>query len=93
MVLAARGYPTDPRRDDRIRGLANVEEAIVFHAATSDATAKLLTAGGRVLHIVGRGANIAKARAAAYAAVERIRFAGMQYRTDIALENEMTTLG
>ena len=93
VVLAARGYPTDPRRDDRIRGLANVEDATVFHAATSDATAKLLTAGGRVLHIVGRGANIAKARAAAYAAVERIRFAGMQYRTDIALENEMTTPG
>ena len=88
VVLAAHGYPTTPRPDDRIKGLANVEDATVFHAGTSDETGKLLTAGGRVLNVVGHGPDVASARGSAYAAVEKIRFAGMQYRRDIGQDTD-----
>ena len=85
VVLAAQGYPIEPRTGDRIKGIANVEEpTIVFHGGTSTESGKLATSGGRVLNVVGRGTDVAAARAAAYAAVDKIRFAGKQFRTDIA---------
>ncbi len=85
VVLAAQGYPTEPRTGDRIKGIADVEEpTIVFHGGTSTKSGKLATSGGRVLNVVGRGTDVAAARAAAYAAVDKIRFAGKQFRTDIA---------
>ena len=87
VVLAARGYPTGPRKGDRIKGISDTGDTIVFHAGTSTETGKLTTAGGRVLNVVGRGTDVATARAAAYAAVDRINFAGKQFRTDIASEN------
>ena len=86
VVLASQGYPTDPRKGDRIKGVTNVEDATIFHAGTSLETGKLTTAGGRVLNVVGRGSDVASARSAAYAAVDRINFAGKQFRTDIASE-------
>ena len=91
VVLAADGYPTDPRKGDRIKGLgsfntANAENVVVFQAGTTNETGKLTTAGGRVLSVVGRGADVAAARDAAYAAVDRINFAGKQFRRDIADE-------
>ncbi|WP_310551205.1 phosphoribosylamine--glycine ligase [Paenibacillus glufosinatiresistens] len=58
---------------------------LVFHAGTArDADGRLVTAGGRVLNVVGLGGSIAEARAAAYARAANIRFAGKQNRTDIA---------
>ncbi|KAA8996859.1 phosphoribosylamine--glycine ligase [Paenibacillus spiritus] len=58
---------------------------LVFHAGTArDADGRLVTAGGRVLNVVGLGGSIAEARAAAYARAAKIRFAGKQNRTDIA---------
>lgn len=84
VVLAAQGYPTDPRIGDRIKGIANVaDRTIVFHAGTSTASGKLETAGGRVLNIVGRGATVAEARSAAYEGVDAVRFGGKQFRSDI----------
>ncbi len=53
---------------------------------TREENGVLYTAGGRVLNVVGRGPSIIEARARAYAAVELIDFAGIQYRADIALE-------
>ena len=85
VVLAARGYPDEPRAGDAIAGL---EEAArlpgkVFHAATKSVDGRLVTAGGRVLCAVGLGDGVAAAQEAAYALVERIRWDGMQYRRDI----------
>ena len=88
VVLAADGYPFAPRTGDRIKGLANVSDALVFHAGTSRAEGPLVTSGGRVLNVVGTGEDVPGARSAAYAAVDRIRFHGMQYRTDIAGTHE-----
>ena len=85
VVLAAAGYPDDPRTGDAITGL---EEAAalpgkVFHAATRADGERILTAGGRVLCAVGLGDGVAEAQQAAYALVDRIRWNGMQCRRDI----------
>ncbi len=84
VVLAARGYPESPGGGDPISGLDEVRDALVFHAGTSARGKQLVTAGGRVLSVVGRGEDLAGARQAAYGAVASISFPGMQFRTDIA---------
>jgi phosphoribosylamine--glycine ligase len=85
VVLAAAGYPDEPRTGDEITGLDGAARlpGKVFHAATRAEGGRLLTAGGRVLCAVGLGAGVAEAQRAAYALVERIRWDGMQYRRDI----------
>ena len=88
VVLASEGYPTEPHTGQVITGLdaAEAMEGVrVFHAGTAkNSKGELVTAGGRVLSVVGQGATIAEARSRAYAACEAIRFAGKQFRTDIA---------
>jgi phosphoribosylamine--glycine ligase len=86
LQLVADGYPDTVRRGDPIGGLdeARRSGALVFGAgvaAAADGT--LTTAGGRVLTLVGRGATVRDAADAAYAAAERITFAGKQLRRDI----------
>ena len=84
VVLAAAGYPDDPRRGDAISGLDNAGgESKVFHAATSVADGKVVTSGGRVLCVTALGDTVRHAQRNAYAEVARIHFDGMQYRTDI----------
>ena len=88
VVLAAEGYPTAPRTGDVIEGIEDAEAldgVVVFRAGTgTDEEGRPVTAGGRVLNVCGVGPSVAEARARAYEAVERISFAGMQYRRDIA---------
>ena len=84
VVLASAGYPESSSSGDRITGLDAVEDVEVFHAATARDGDDFVTAGGRVLNVTALGATPAEARDRAYAAVERIDFAGMQVRTDIA---------
>ena len=84
VVLAAHGYPEDPRQGDRIEGLpAPAADCRVFHAGTRAEGKSLLTHGGRVLCVTALGDNLRAARSRAYGELERIRFAGMQYRSDI----------
>lgn len=84
VVLAAHGYPEEPRKGDRIEGLpAPADDCRVFHAGTRAADGAVLTSGGRVLCVTALGDNLRAARSRAYEAVERIRFDGMQYRKDI----------
>jgi phosphoribosylamine--glycine ligase len=59
-------------------------EVTVFHAGTERRAEKLVSAGGRVLSVVGRGASLATARENAYRGVEAVDLAGKQFRTDIA---------
>lgn len=82
VVLAAEGYPESPRKGDRIKGLSNTD-ALVFQAGTRRDGGAVVTDGGRILSVLGRGADIAAARDAAYAAVEPIKFPGRQFRRDI----------
>ncbi|HET8616178.1 MAG TPA: phosphoribosylglycinamide synthetase C domain-containing protein, partial [Actinomycetales bacterium] len=97
VVLASRGYPASSSRGDLITGIADAEalEGVsVLHAGTAlagggpaDGTfsdGPLVTAGGRVLAVVGVGPSVAEARARAYAGASKIDFPGKQLRTDIA---------
>ena len=86
VVAAAAGYPGAVRGGDAISGLDRLDPgALLFHAGTRrDAGGTVRTAGGRVLTVVGRGDTLAAARSAAYANLERVRFDGMQHRSDIA---------
>ncbi|MFZ1385637.1 MAG: phosphoribosylglycinamide synthetase C domain-containing protein, partial [Propionicimonas sp.] len=78
----AAGYPDTPRRGDVITG---AEGEGVFHAGTAlDSQGNLVTAGGRVLAVVGTGDDLTAAREAAYAAVAEVSFDGAFHRTDIA---------
>jgi phosphoribosylamine--glycine ligase len=86
VVLASGGYPGPIEPGMPIDGIEQAEAvpgAIVFHAGTKQVDDRLLTAGGRVLTVVGRGATFDIAMATAYQAAGRIRFPGMQFRRDI----------
>ena len=84
VVLAAGGYPEEPRTGDRIEGLPKpAAECRVFHAGTRLEGSALLTNGGRVLCVTALGDSVKLARGRAYEAVAAIRFDGMQFRTDI----------
>jgi phosphoribosylamine--glycine ligase len=84
VVLAAHGYPEDPRKGEAITGIpAPAEDCRVFHAGTRLEHKTLVTSGGRVLCVTALGDSVRMARTRAYEAVDRIRFEGMQYRRDI----------
>ncbi|MGH9227906.1 MAG: phosphoribosylamine--glycine ligase [Acidimicrobiales bacterium] len=87
VVLASEGYPGEPRRGDVIDGIdaAAALGATVFAAGVArDGDGRLVTAGGRVLNVTGRGATVAAARRHAYAAAACVSWPGMHYRRDIA---------
>ncbi len=99
VVVASHGYPDDPRTGDPITGLDaadTVPGVHVLHAGTAVRTTSddpenpindplLVSAGGRVLSVVGVGETLAEARRAAYVAVDQVNLAGSHHRTDIAL--------
>ena len=85
VVMASAGYPASPRPGDAITGIpAGSEDMHVFHAATTkNAAGELVTSGGRVLTVTALGDPLRVAQQRAYAALEPIRFDGMQWRRDI----------
>jgi phosphoribosylamine--glycine ligase len=88
VVVASEGYPTAPVTGDSIAGLkaaAALSGATVLHAGTEKGPAgEILSAGGRVLSVIGVGADIEQARDIAYRAASQIELRGSHYRTDIA---------
>ncbi|MQA93378.1 MAG: phosphoribosylamine--glycine ligase [Streptosporangiales bacterium] len=87
VVMAAENYPDTPVTGDAIEGIEAAESvpgAYVLQAGTRIDGGRLVTSGGRVLNVVGTGADLEAARAAAYAAVARIRLRGAHHRSDIA---------
>lgn len=88
VVVAASGYPASPRTGDPIEGADDVPgapDAYVLHAGTArDADGLLVSAGGRVLSVVGRGPSLTEARVRAYAAVDAVTLDGSHHRRDIA---------
>ena len=84
VVLAAAGYPDSPRKDDVIDGIpAETAECVTFHAGTRQVDGKLVTAGGRVLCVVGLGDSVKMAQKQAYETVDQIHFNDAQFRRDI----------
>ena len=84
VVLAAAGYPMNPRTGDAITGLpADAADAVVFHAGTSNQGDAVVTSGGRVLCATALGATVREAQARAYALADAVQFDGVQLRRDI----------
>ena len=86
VVMARKGYPGAYEKGSAIREIAAAETATgatVFHASTSLVGGEIKAMGGRVLGVTALGADIAKAQAIAYQAVERIDWPGGFYRHDI----------
>ncbi len=86
VVLASRGYPTNPEKGKVIRGLDRVkdmQDVVIFHAGTDTRDGQVITAGGRVLNVCAYGKTLREAKDRAYRAVSEISFEGMQYRKDI----------
>lgn len=84
VVLAAAGYPDDPRKGDAVSVFAaGGEDYRVFHAGTLLRDGAIVTNGGRVFCVTALGDSIKMAQRRAYEIVEGVRFEGMQYRRDI----------
>jgi phosphoribosylamine---glycine ligase len=84
VVMAASGYPLQPRRGDAVTQLpADTADAMVFHAGTLPTEAGTVTSGGRVLCVTALGDSAQLAQTRAYEVLRGIRFDGAQYRRDI----------
>ncbi len=93
VVLAAHGYPLQPRKGDLITGLPPVspsaasDDVVVFHAGTASAAGgpkgSVLSSGGRVLCVTALASSVREAQHLAYEAAQAIHFDGAQYRKDI----------
>ena len=87
VVIAAQGYPASPVTGGVITGLAEADAldgVDVLHAGSRADGDHIVSSGGRVLSVVGRGATIDDARARAYAGVDLVVLAGSHHRSDIA---------
>ena len=84
VVLAAGGYPMQPRKGDAISGLpADSPDGMVFHAGTAEQGGQIVTSGGRVLCVTALADSVKQAQQKAYALAQGIAFEGLQYRRDI----------
>lgn len=90
VTLASGGYPGEFKAGLAIDGIAQAEGrgATVFHAGTRDKDGELLTAGGRVLSVVGLGVDLDQAREVAYAGCDAISYHGKHCRRDIGKRKE-----
>ncbi|MEY3613443.1 MAG: Phosphoribosylamine--glycine ligase [Pseudomonadota bacterium] len=84
VVMAAAGYPLNPRKGDVISGLPkDQDDAMVFHAGTTEKDGQILTSGGRVLCVTALADSVKQAQQKAYQTASPIAFDGMQMRRDI----------
>ena len=93
VVLASKGYPSDPKIGEPITGIQTNSNSSVFHAGTQLRDGVLHSAGGRVLTVTGLGSDLTQARDAAYRTISRISLAGSHYRSDIALNASVAEKG
>jgi phosphoribosylamine--glycine ligase len=87
VVMAAAGYPMNPRKGDVITGLPKDEQdAMVFHAGTTAKDGQTLSSGGRVLCVTVMADSVKQAQQKAYEMAKGIHFEGQQYRRDIGFK-------
>jgi phosphoribosylamine---glycine ligase len=89
VVMASGGYPGPHESGKPIEGLDEARalpDVEVYHSGTAVREGRVVTAGGRVLTVSAGGPTLAEARGRAYEAIDRIRFEGAAYRTDVAAE-------
>ena len=83
VVLVSGGYPGSYEKGKSIQGLADITDTLVIHAGTKQEDYEVLTNGGRVLTVLGRGSDLEGALKSAYTAVRAISWDGMYFRKDI----------
>jgi phosphoribosylamine--glycine ligase len=86
VVLVSGGYPDEYEKGKVISGLDKDHTALVFHAGTKQADKQILTDGGRVLAVTGKGESLTHAREQALAGVAFIEWDGLYFRKDIGLD-------
>ena len=88
VVIASGGYPGSYQQGLPLSGLPRTtilsDSSAVFHAGTAQKGHEIVTAGGRVLGVLGRGRTLSEAQGEAYRVVKTISFEGCHFRTDIA---------
>jgi phosphoribosylamine--glycine ligase len=83
IALVSGGYPGDYEKEKRITGLEGEHRALVFHAGTKTQHEHIVTDGGRVLAVTGKGKSLQEARQAAYERAGKIGWEGLYFRKDI----------
>jgi len=86
VVMVSGGYPEAYEKGKEIFGLDKASRASIFHAGTKAANGKVLTDGGRVLAVTGRGKTLETARTAAYEAISGLSWEGLYFRNDIGVD-------
>ncbi len=86
VMLASKGYPGDYEKGLEIKGLENISEnLLIFHSGTTEDGERIITNGGRVLGLVGKGKTVKEAREKVYKNIGSISFKGAFYRRDIGM--------
>jgi phosphoribosylamine--glycine ligase len=93
VVLAAEGYPAEPKSGGLVTGFSAIDNVQIYHAGTSATEQGVVASGGRVLTVTGIGEDLTEARNRAYRAISQIRLAGSFYRTDIAFNASVAEKG
>lgn len=89
VVLASQGYPKEYKKGYPITGLADLDpQVLAFHSGSKLVGDEVLTNGGRVLCLVGKGEDLAQTRALVYKEIKKIKFKDMYYRRDLGGEKK-----
>jgi phosphoribosylamine--glycine ligase len=86
VALVSAGYPESYEKGKIIRGLEANGEKLIFHAGTKRNMGNIVTEGGRVLAVTGKGNSLQEARTSAYESVSRIEWDGVYFRKDIGID-------
>ena len=81
--MASDGYPDSYKQGQKILGIDNLDDGLLFHAGTKFVNGEILVSGGRVLNMVGVGDSLNKAIDDVYEKIKNICYSGMTYRKDI----------
>ena len=86
VMLVSGGYPGDYKKGEKIYGIENVTDSVVFHAGTSFSGNNVVTSGGRVIAVSSYGKNMREALATSYKNAGLIRYENMYYRKDLGFD-------
>jgi phosphoribosylamine--glycine ligase len=86
VALVSAGYPESFEKGKTIHGLADNGGKLIFHAGTKKINGNIITDGGRVLAVTGKGNTLQQARSAAYESVSHIEWDGLYYRKDVGID-------
>jgi len=90
VMLVSEGYPGEYEKGKEVKGLGDVDGSLVFHAGTTIKRKKVVTNGGRVMAVTSLGADIESTLKKSYENIEKIKYQGKTFRTDIGFDLKKT---